>query len=106
MHGRPKMMSEDRIGRPKRPVQSCGRVYPTRPGAATKGTACLGPEPPIFAQSRPEPLPNGIPRLSLGHDGAFPLPEFLFGAAGRFLRPCRADPCRSSPADQAEPPAG
>src|SRR5262249_46494142 len=39
------------------------------------------------------------------HDGAFPLPALLRGAAGEFLRPRRADAGRFPPDDQAEPAA-
>jgi len=39
-----------------------------------------------------------------GHDGPFPLPEYLCGAAGRLFRAGGADAGRFAPADQVEPP--
>ena len=49
-----------------------------------------------------------IPRayLSSSHDGPFPLPEHLYGAAGELFRPRGADPGRRPAPDQAEPAAG
>src|SRR5436309_2831298 len=47
----PKSMSDDRIGPPARQVRSCGRVYPTRPEAATNGTGCFGPNGPFLGHS-------------------------------------------------------
>ena len=104
-------MSEDRIGRPKA-CPKRGQGLPERcAGAATE---CA--ERPVFAPATNDDfsaptLPQAIcllarPRLSWGHDGAFPLPEHLCGAAGELFRPRGADPGGRAAADQAEPAAG
>src|SRR6266571_4676286 len=97
----PKLMSEGRIGGKSR-VRMSGGVYPTRPEAATDGRACFMPQKPDFRPrtgfSVPEPgsnrLPICAPRLSLGHDRPFPVPEHLFGAAGELFRPRGPHPGR------------
>ena len=59
-----------------------------------------------FRPTGPNRLPIPCPRLSLGHDRPFPVPEHLFGAAGELFRPRGPDPRRRPPADQAEPGPG
>src|SRR3977135_178159 len=84
----------------------CGRVYPSRRGAATKAGAVLGSKTVISRMRAPNRLPISRPRLSLAHDRPFPVPEHLFGAARDLFRPRGADPGGFAAADQAEPAAG
>ena len=106
MHGIPK----NRCRRSESGVKARAklrRVYPTQRGAATNGGAVFGSESEPFRQARDRNrLPIPCPRLSLGHDRPFPVPEHLFGAAGELFRPRGADPRRRPPADQAEPGPG
>src|SRR6478736_5321017 len=57
----------------------------------------------ISAAIKPNRLPIPCPRLSVGHDRPFPVPEHLFGPAGDLFRPGGPYPRGGSPADQAEP---
>src|SRR3954449_1699419 len=50
-------------------------------------------------------LSNSGRCLSLGHDGAFPLSKYIFGAAGELFRPGRADTRFLAETDQVEPAA-
>ena len=102
-------MSEGRIGGQK-PARIAVRVYPTR---LRRGNRMRG----LFWASEPrrkcarrhhprKPIVYSRPRLSLSHDGPFPVPEHLCGAAGELFRARGADAGRRSAADQAEPGAG
>src|SRR5258708_17131741 len=84
----------------------CGRVYPSRRGAATKAGAVLGSKTVISRMEAPNRLPIPGRRLSLAHDRPFPVPEHLFGAAVELFRPGSAHASGLPAADQAEPAAG
>ena len=97
-------MSEVRIG-----GQSPRELREGLPDGARGGNQWRGlfwaRDSEISARTVPNRLPIPCPRLSLGHDRPFPVPEHLFGAAGELFRPRGPDPRRRPPADQAEPGA-
>ena len=97
-----KQMSEVRIGG-QRPARSAGGFTRRGEGRQPMAGPVLGSETRDFRPHRPEPFAYSGPRLSLGHDRPFPVPEHLCGAAGELFRPRGPDPRRRPPADQAEP---
>ena len=98
-------MSEVRIGGQRPRELREGLPDAARGGNQWRGLFCA-PRREISARTGPNRLPIPCPRLSLGHDRPFPVPEHLFGAAGELFRPRGPYPGRRPPADQAEPGAG
>ena len=100
-----KLMSEGRIGGKSPSEGAEGLPDAVVSGNQWRGLFCA-PGATFPAPARPKRLPIPQPRLSWGHDGPFPVPEHLCGAAGELFRPRRPDPGRRPAADQAEPGAG